>query len=189
MTQYVPMAPNISVYGQTTSVFIDVLKQFSVLQKAMLDALGVERFEPHAWYPQRLILRAYQKVDLLLGARGLERFGRQIPALVAFPPGIDGAHTVLSKLDTIYHLNHSRDGVVMFDLATGDMTEGIGHYTYERVGEREVLMLCDNPYPCRFDMGLVHGFAGRFEPDVQVAHESSECRARGGAKCLYRLSW
>jgi hypothetical protein len=82
VTQYEPMAPNISVYGQTTSVFIEVLKQFSVLQRAMLDALGVERFEPHAWYPQRLILRAYQKVDLLLGARGLERFGRQIPALV-----------------------------------------------------------------------------------------------------------
>ncbi len=54
---------------------------------------------------------------------------------------------MLSKLDTIYHLNHSRDGVVMFDLATGEMTEGIGHYTYERVGEREVLMLCDNPTP------------------------------------------
>ncbi|MFZ6180328.1 hypothetical protein [Nannocystis pusilla] len=189
MTQYVPKAPNITVYGQTTSVFIDVLKPFAVLQKAMLDALGVDQIDPHAWYPQELILRAYQKVDYVLGGRGLERFGRQVPPLVAFPPGIDGAHTVLSKLDVTYHLNHGRDGVVMFDLATGEMTDGIGHYTYERVGEREALMLCDNPYPCRFDMGLVHGFAGRFEPGVQVTHESSECRARGGDKCLYRVSW
>ncbi len=38
-------------------------------------------------------------------------------------------------------------------------------------------------------MGLVHGFAGRFEPGVEVTHEAGEYRARGGAKCLYRLSW
>ncbi|PCC71648.1 hypothetical protein SAMN02745121_01191 [Nannocystis exedens] len=189
MTQYVPMAPNITVYGQTTSVFIDVLKQFSVLQKAMLDALGVEQFDPHSWYPQELILRAYQKVDLVLGGRGLERFGRQIPPLVAFPPGIDDAHTVLSMLDATYHLNHSRDGVPMLDLATGEMTEGIGHYAYERVGEREVLMRCDNPYPCRFDMGLIAGFAERFAAGVEMSHEPGGCRAKGGEKCVYRVRW
>ncbi|WAS94642.1 hypothetical protein [Nannocystis punicea] len=189
MTPYVPMAPNITVCGQTTSVFIDVLKSFTVLQKAMLDALGVEKLDPQAWYPQERILRAYQKVDFVLGGRGLERFGRQVPALVAFPPGIDDAHTVLAMLDATYHLNHARDGVVMFDLATGEMTEGIGHYSYERVGEREALMSCDNAYPCRFDMGLIAGFAERFVTGVQIDHEPGECRARGGERCFYRIGW
>ncbi|MDC0718044.1 hypothetical protein [Nannocystis bainbridge] len=189
MTSYQPMVPDITVFGQTTSVFIEVLKSFSVLQKAMLEALGVDAVDPQAWYPQERILRAYQKVDLVLGSRGLERFGRQVPPLVAFPPGIDDPHTVLSGLDATYHLNHSRDGVVMLDLATGEMTEGIGHYHYERVDEREARMCCDTPYPCRFDMGLVAGFAARFVTDVEVEHEPGECRARGGANCVYRVRW
>jgi hypothetical protein len=189
MTTYQPMVPGITVYGQTTSVFVDVLKSFAVLQQAMLEALGVREVEPDKWYPQEGILRAYQKVDLMLGARGLERFGRQVPPFVVFPPGIDDAHVVLENFDVIYHLNHRRDGVVMFDLATREMTEGIGHYHYERVGEREALVRCDNPYPCRFDMGLTHGFAARFAPDVAVTHEPGECRSKGGQACLYRVRW
>ena len=189
MTPYEPMVPGITVYGLTTYVFVDAIKSFAVLQQAMLEALGVTEVDAESWYPQERLLRAYQKVDLMLGGRGLERFGRKVPPFVAFPPGIDDVHVVLSQFDVIYHLNHRRDGVVMVDLATGEMLEGIGHYGYERVGEREVLIRCDNPYPCRFDMGLAHGFAARFAPDVAVTHEPGECRAKGGSHCLYRARW
>jgi len=189
MIPYQPMVPGITVYGQTIGVFFDVLKSFAVLQQAMLEVLEVREVDPEHWYPQELVLRAYQKVDFLLGGRGLERFGRQVPPLVVFPPGIADAHAVLEKLDVTFHLNHRRDGVAMFDLATGEMTEGIGHYRYERVGEREGLMCSDNPYPCRFDMGLIHGFVARFATDVVVTHEPGECRSKNGSHCLYRARW
>lgn len=189
MTSYAPMVPGVTVHGATVNVFVEALAGFAVLRDAILEVLGVAEIDPERWYPQELVLRGYQKVDYLLGGRGLERFGRLIPPLVMFPPGIHDAHTLLSKVDATFHLNHCRDGVSMLDLATGAMTEGIGHYRYERVGEREALIHCDNPYPCRFDMGLVHGFVGRFEANVEVNHEPGECRTRGGAQCSYRARW
>jgi hypothetical protein len=107
-----------------------------------------------------------------------------------FPPGIQDAHGVLQLLDKIYHMNHARDGVVMFDAATGKQLDGIGHYLYEgRAGDREALMVCDNPYPCRFDLGLFQGFVARFEPGVKVTHEPGGCRAHGDAVCRYRARW
>lgn len=189
MTPYTPFVPGINATGKTLDMLIEAVGSFSVLRETMLEVLGVPEVDVEMWFPQERVLRTYQKVESLLGGRGLERCGRLIAAKVALPPGISDAHTVLEKLDTTFHLNHRRDGVVMFDLATGEMLEGIGHYHYQRVGEREVVMTCDNPYPCRFDLGLVHGFAARFTPTVSVAHEPGACRIRGDTQCVYRATW
>ncbi len=186
---YRPFVPGVTVSGLTVRVFTDVLKSFVVLREAILETLGVSEVDDAVWYPQEIVLRTYQKVDHLLGGRGLERCGREISSLAELPPTITGAHEVLSQLDVVFHLHHCRDGAPMFDLTTGAMREGIGHYRYERVGEREVLMTCDNAYPCRFDLGLCHGFAGLFEPTVASAHEAGSCRARGDRGCTYRIRW
>ncbi len=45
-------------------------------------------------------------------------------------------------------------------------------------------MTCDDPYPCDFDMGILHGFAARFSQDallVRVKHGEGGCRKRGDA--------
>jgi hypothetical protein len=189
MTQYLSFVPGITVAGPTIRVFVDALQSFSVLRETMLEVLGVTTLDDDHWYPQERVLAAYQKADYLLGGRGLERFGRLVPTRAHFPPGIDDAHALLSKIDAIYHLNHRRDGVLMLDVATGAQLEGIGHYHYERVGDGEVRITCDNPYPCRFDVGLMHGFAARFQPDVVMVHEPDTCRARGDACCVLRATW
>lgn len=186
---YVPFVPGITVAGQTVRVFTDALQSFPVLREAILEVLRVQVVEDDVWFPQELVLRTYQKVDHLLGGRGLERFGKTVPPLVVLPPTITGAHDVLSQLDVVFHLHHCRDGARMFDPATGAMLEGIGHYGYERVGEREVRMVCDNPYPCRFDLGLCHGFAALFEPSAAAQHEPGSCRAHGDPACAHRIRW
>lgn len=189
MTSYAPFVPGITVAGPTIGVFVEALASFAVLQAALLEVLGAREVDYDHWYTQEQVLRAYQKVDMVLGGRGLERFGKLVPPKAEFPPGISDAHTILSKLDETFHLNHRRDGVNMLDLTTGALTEGIGHYRYERVGEREARMVCDNPYPCRFDMGLFHGFVRRFEATAAIDHEPGDCRARGDQRCAYRARW
>lgn len=186
---YRPFVPGITVAGVTVGVFTETLRSFAVLREAILEVLGGTDVRDDVWYPQERVLRAYQKVDHLLGGRGLERFGRAIPGLASVPPTVTSAHDVLSQLDFVFHFHHARDGVQMVDPATGVMLEGIGHYRYERLGEREVRMTCDNAYPCRFDLGLCHGFAARFEPTAASAHEPGDCRARGDAACAYRVRW
>jgi hypothetical protein len=186
---YVPLVPGITVSGSTLDVFIQALGSFTVLREAMLEVLGVPEIGVDQWYSQEQVLRAYQKVGYVLGGRGLERFGQIISTTAFLPPGIEDAHTVLSQLDVVYHLHHRRDGVVMLDLATGQMLEGIGHYYYERAGERAAMMTCDNPYPCRLEIGLLRGFASRFQPGVSIEHEPGECRDRDGSRCVYRVHW
>lgn len=186
---YRPFVPGITVAGNTVRVFTDTLRSFPVLREAILEVLGEREVDEEFWYPQEDLLRAYQKVDHLLGGRGLERFGRLVPGLALVPPTITGAHEILGGLDVVFHLHHRRDGATMFDPATGTMLEGIGHYAYERIGEREARLYCDNPYPCRFDLGLGLGFAALFEPDATAVHEPGSCRGRGDDGCGYRVRW
>jgi len=190
MTRYVPFVEGVTVSGTTVTIIAEAVQTFSVLRQWLLETLGVAAVDPERWYPQADILRTYDKVESLLGGRGLARLGKLVPAKAILPPGIHDAHSVLALLDATYHLNHRLDGVGMFDPATGAMLEGIGHYHYQgQAGARTAVMICDNPYPCRFDMGLFEGFVARFESTVTVTHAPEGCRAHGDPRCTYQASW
>ncbi|MCP3145351.1 hypothetical protein [Pyxidicoccus xibeiensis] len=195
----VPYAPGITVSGTSARAVIEAVKSFSVLVAELLQVLKVETrdasgalvIDANAWYPVEHYLEAYKKIDTLLGGRGLEKIGTLVPKNAVLPPGLSDAHSVLAGTDIAFHMNHCRDGTPMFDPATGQMLEGIGHYAYRPVeGKKEVHMVCDTPYPCRFDQGLLKGFAQRFEPTATLVHDlSTGCRAKGGASCTYIITW
>ena len=54
-------------------------------------------------------------------------------------------------------------------------------------------MLCDNPYPCEFDEGLVDALTERHRPPdaffIRVTHAPGDCRQRGGTSCTYNVAW
>jgi hypothetical protein len=79
----------------------------------------------------------------------------------------------------------------MFDPVTGQMLEGIGHYVYQAVeGKKEIVMTCENPYPCRFDLGIIKGMAQRFEPTASITHDTTKgCRKKGAESCTYVVTW
>jgi hypothetical protein len=90
-----------------------------------------------------------------------------------------------------YHLNHGKHGRVMFDVESGTMLEGIGHYGYLPVaGENRIVSTCRNPYPCDFDLGILTAMAKRFAPDATVDHvEGETCRKSGADECTYVVTW
>ncbi len=73
------------------------------------------------------------------------------------------------------------------------MTEGIGHYGHQRIDDRSARMVCNNPYPCDFDRGIIESAANKFKPAgfrVSVVHdEPSRCRMTGADACAYTVSW
>lgn len=93
--------------------------------------------------------------------------------------------------DVAYHMNHRRNGQLMFNPATGVMLEGIGHYGYKREpGERKIISVCDNPYPCKLDHGILTTVARRFQLRALVTHDDTKpCRAKGGNDCTYVVTW
>ena len=142
-----------------------------------------------SWYSQQAWLDALREVDERYGTEVLFSIGAEIPNNAVFPASPVDAHSAVQSIDIAYHLNHRRGGRIMYDAASGTMLEGIGHYGYERLGERQILTTCVTPYPCEFDLGIVATMVRRFEPTAIVEHVGSECRRHGAQACTYALRW
>ena len=74
----------------------------------------------------------------------------------------------------------------MFQPATGQKTKGIGSYGTSDSGPRKITAVCENPYPCDFDRGLLSAVATRFERAARVTHDdAAPCRKTGANSCTY----
>jgi hypothetical protein len=139
-----------------------------------------------------LLLLAFTTLSLFIPLAHifkLAEIGSRIPQIAQFPPGIDSLPAALASLDAAYHLNHRVNGRIMFDVVTGTITEGIGHYSCTLDEEaRSAKMSFDNPYPCDFDRGILLGMGKRFARRVSVEHGAG-CRMEGAAQCRYSLRW
>jgi hypothetical protein len=70
------------------------------------------------------------------------------------------------------------------------MLEGIGHYGYEAVGARRIVAVCDAPYPCAFDRGILVGVSSRFEPHAtRRARSKAPCRSQGQDRRTFIITW
>jgi hypothetical protein len=138
------------------------------------------------WFPLHANLRVLDDVARAFGDVALFDIGVTVPKHATFPPEIRSMRQALEVLDIAFHTNHRRDGVVMYDPATGTMLDGIGHYLCERAASDALIALSTSVYPCRFDLGLVSGLAARFDASAKVQHAADGvCRVRGDVRCRY----
>ena len=85
------------------------------------------------WYSQEKWLNVFEAISKEIGENTLKSIGLRIPANAQFPPWVKDIDSAIRAIDVAYHMNHRKKGALLFDLGTGKMTEGIGHYGYERV--------------------------------------------------------
>lgn len=134
---------------------------------------------PDAWYPLSGYMKAMEDFQRQFGQEFLRKIGQFIFTNAVFPPGIDSLEKGLSSVDTAYHMNHKFTGA-----------PDIGHYLWKIEGSRQGLMICDNPYPCSFDLGIVETIAKQFKPKATVTHDDQKpCRHTGGDSCTYLVAW
>ncbi|MCP3137640.1 hypothetical protein [Pyxidicoccus xibeiensis] len=198
MADFAPFS-RLSVSGSSTITIIDAVKGFSVLVDELMKTMNIQTrnaegkpvVDAKAWYPLDAYMPVYKKIETLLGGRGLEKVGAMIPQFANFPSNIRDIHSALAGINVAYHMNHSIDGKVMFNPATGEMLEGIGHVIYQPVeGKNEAVVVCDDLYPCRFNVGLIRGMAQRFQPKATLTHgPHQDCRLKGAATCTYAINW
>jgi hypothetical protein len=197
--QFVPFEEGIEVKGRAVKAVVDGFSNFAVLASAYLldEGLGtptpngLASLEPEGWYSQRSWLLCFQQIGKQLGDGLLTQIGMAIPRNARLPDDIRDIHSALKALDVEYHLNHRKNGRPMFDLETGRMEEGIGHYGYEPVPrQRKIICLCETPYPCAFDHGVLTATAQRYESSARVVHdETKPCRKWRGDRCTYVITW
>lgn len=197
--QYTAFEKGIEVNGRTVWAIVDGFKTFEALVSHYLREEGIGTFgrdaklrvDPDGWYSQEAWLRAFEKIGTKVGESVLFDIGQAIPRNAQFPPWVNDVHSAVKSVDVAYHMNHRKGGKVMFDPADGEMLEGIGHYGYEAVADAQrIISVCRNPYPCRFDHGILTTMATKFEPDARVHHDDTrECRRVGAESCTYVVEW
>jgi hypothetical protein len=177
---------------------MDAFRDFTLLASQIMVAEGIGeenadgaiKFKPDDWYPVQRYLSALERVRQQVGDQVLFEGGLAVPKHAVFPPMVKGLHDALGSIDIAYHMNHRRNGQVMFDPASGQMIEGMGHYRYEVVDTRRGVMQCEEPYPCDYDRGIITTIAKRFEPSATVVHDGGRpCRKKGGSSCTFNVTW
>lgn len=191
--EYKVLNDKVEVNGRTVLSFV---AGFGAMRRAALDVLrkcGIEDPTFDGWYAQQKWLDAFTYIANNVSPQTLYEIGTTIPDNAEFPEEIVTPHDALAAIDTAYHINHRIDGVLLFDKDTGEKKEGIGNYHYRFIGEKVVEMICDNPYPCEFDKGIIYAMAKRFKPQggfVDIKHNKEEgCRENGDKSCRYLVSW
>jgi hypothetical protein len=193
MAQFKAFDSRVEVNGQTVLSVVDGC----VLKDAALQILadnGITNISNDSWYSQQAWLDAFKLIADQVGIKTLYTIGYKIPDNAQFPPEIDDIGKGLAAIDVAYHMNHRINDEMLFNPLTGVMKEGIGHYGFEKTGEKQAKMCCENPYPCDFDRGIIEAMAKRFKPAsslfVNVTHDdSAPCRKKGDNSCTYIIKW
>lgn len=197
--EFVAFEPGIEVNGQTVNSVVDGFRVFSQLASQFLAAEGIgdtgpdgqHRVIAEGWYSQEGWLRAFKKISDGVGQSVLYQIGLAIPRNAIFPPWVNDVHSAVKSIDVAYHMNHRKGGRIMFNPDNGELLDGIGHYGYEAAANaKKIISVCENPYPCAFDKGIITAMARRFEKNARVEHDDSKpCRHQGAESCTYVVAW
>jgi hypothetical protein len=176
MTQFVAPTPGAEVNGQTVLSIVNGMGAFRALGISILEKYGIKDLKPDNWYKQQSWLDAFKEIAGRVGGLTLNKIGTAIPQNAKIPPGLNTVNNALAAIDVAYHMNH-RNGE-------------IGHYRYTEISSSTGIMVCENPYPCEFDKGLIHAFARLGNPQAKVTHDDTKaCRKKNGESCTYSISW
>lgn len=190
MAEYKAFVPGVKVSGRAISSILWAMNGFDDTALVLLKRNGLQYFMNDGWYPQQVWLDTLKEVADKIGEVTLFNIGKSILSNSKLPPGIESIEKGLCLIDVAYHMNHRLNGKIMFDPFTGIMTEGIGHYLYERTGEKSGKVIGLNPLPCEYARGVVMSMATRFEPLAKVVLDSSVKNKKDGEdSSTYIVTW
>jgi len=183
MVAYEAFDRDVEVDGRTVLTVVETaMGRFSEAYRdralAALAEEGITDPEPEEWYPQQAWLNAFETIAEELQPHVLDRLGEQLPRVAEWPDGGGSVPEGLRSIDDAYRRNH-RGGE-------------IGSYRFEPAGDRAGEVTCRNPYPCRFDRGLLRGVAQQYAPVdafVFLEETGSTCRRDGDDACVYTVYW
>lgn len=194
MAQFIAFNKEVEVNKQTVMSVVNSMKVGMETRLEILKNNGIDP-DKSEWFSQQDWLDAFREISDSLGDMNLFLIGKAIIDNAKFPP-MDNLEQALGSLNIAYHMNHRLKGIVMFNGTNGEFTSGIGSYTLKSFDseKRTAIFYCDNPYPSKFDEGIIMQVMRRFRPYNSINQEvnldtTKESRTTGGDSCTYILKW
>jgi hypothetical protein len=179
MAQFIAIVPGVEVCGAAVLSVVEGMDLSKAMALRILKAHGITDPTTETWHSQQAWLDSFKEIAEKVGPATLRRIGTKIPETALWPPTVRTVEDALASIDVAYHMNH-RGGE-------------IGHYAFQKTGDKSGKMVCGNPYPCEFDFGIVENTARMFAPPgvpAFVKHDDSQpCRKKGADSCTYRITW
>lgn len=144
----------------------------------ILAANGLASVRSESWYPLQSYLDVIRTVAEQVGQKAVFYIGKKLPELTEWPSGVETVVEGMESISGAYETVHRG----------GD----VGYYRVESVADGRLRLRCQNPYPCALDRGVIRGTGERFSPPtayVDLAEQSTRCRADGGDECVYEVTW
>jgi len=184
----------IEIAGSSMFAFLNGTRRGQELKKAILAKHNVT-LTMDSWIPFAIGVDIYTEMGVKMGDYNLFATGKAIIDNADFPP-MNGLEDALHAIDIAYHMNHRLDGEIMFNPETGEKLEGIGRYELLSfdANKREATMIAENPYPSKFDEGIIYGVVEKFCPQDSTEYTvrldpNAEQRNKGGKSCTYLIRW
>jgi hypothetical protein len=199
MAEYVVKERNIQSSGHAINAIMLGFGPFtSMAAKYLLeqnigtrDANGKFSLDVEQWYPIEGFLSAFRQIAGFVGPNTLYQIGLKIPETALLPEGVTDVYSAIRANNIAYHMNHKKNGKVMYDAATGRIEPGIGDYGFEPVtGQNKIISVCNTPFPCDFDRGITLAYAKMFQPSANVELDATKPQKKKGAdSSTYIVTW
>ena len=192
MTLFASFEPGMEVSGTSINSVLSSLTSVPFIVDKYFKEAGLpvpSKINIDSWYSMDKWLTVFKLISEKTGSNTLLNIGKQIPENALFPSIMNSIEEGLKSIDVAYHMNHrNAEGIVLYK--DGVLLEGIGHYLYSPgSSDREAIMICENPYPCDFDRGIITAIAQKFAPKALIIHDLKACRKLGSEKCIYTVKW
>ena len=181
MAEYVAFSPQAQVAGRVILSTFDAIGPDSApfLTKHHLIELNPDRL-----YSQQTFLDALREIATRKAGDFLDMVavGMRVAERSVFPPTVDGVEAALLALDVAYQKNNP-----------GPEQSQSGRYHIQKVGERQIDVIAENPFPCDMVYGVLYGTVRRFKaagPVYYIYHDNGQpCRKNGALTCTYHIVW
>ncbi|CAI6086092.1 hypothetical protein [Cohnella sp. JJ-181] len=160
---------SVEVHGSAVKSVIEGCGVFQKRVKALLAEKGIMELDPEAWYSLDDVIAVITGLAASVGNNLLLEIGKYIPKNSVFPPEVDSFEKAVVLLDVAYKMNH-RNG-------------NYGEYKCLQEDSKTIRMICNVPYPAMVNLGILRGFARRFQSFVVI----EEVHMNGGGEFVIRL--
>ncbi|MCC6572799.1 MAG: hypothetical protein IT462_03320 [Planctomycetes bacterium] len=171
---FVAPSPKNMIVGRSMNTFIDGVMIRGVARE-ILAREGLEEIDPGAMYPQQKGLDVMRRIAEKIGAETLFSIGYRVPYNAEFPDSIRDVRSALGSINPAYRL--------------AVLGTNIGRYEFSEPEQGRYEVLCENPYPCDFDLGIVTALVERYRGSqlYLISHAPDSCRKKAGPHCRYRV--